>query len=109
MFGSVTSAHEASHISIFLFAGFETTSSTLSRILHVLSLDDRIQSRLRHEIRKAKQDYATFQNETEASDRQVRWEDVQLPHDILMSLPYLDAILKEDLRMYPPVAEFARV
>lgn len=95
--------------STLLFAGFETTSTTLSRILHVLALDDDLQSRLRSEIRRTKQQYATFQSETEASDREVRWEDVELPYDILMGMPYLDAILRETLRAYPPVTQMGRV
>ncbi|THH27655.1 hypothetical protein EUX98_g6535 [Antrodiella citrinella] len=97
-----------SQMSGLLFAGFETTSSTLSRILHTLALDDYVQSRLRTEIKVAKQHYATFQSEIEP-DREVRWEDVELPYDILMGMPYLDAILREILRLYPPAGEVGRV
>lgn len=37
------------------------------------------------------------------------WEDVSLSYDDLMALPYLDALLRETLRVYPPSSVHFRV
>ncbi|TCD65829.1 cytochrome P450-dit2 [Steccherinum ochraceum] len=89
-----------SQIAMLLFAGFESTSGVISRLLHIFSLDDRVQCRLRSEIRRAKQDHAGVST---------GWEEVELPFDVLFSLPYLDAIYRESLRLYPAVAALSRV
>ncbi|KAH8086002.1 cytochrome P450 [Cristinia sonorae] len=113
-----STAHEAERLSdgeilaqmsTFLFAGFDTTTDTLNQILYTLALDDHLQARLRGEIRKAKQEYATFQAELEEDDSDVSWENVELPYDVLLGLPLLDAVFHETLRMYPPVTEITRV
>ena len=62
----------------------DTTSSALSRILDLLSRNPDTQERLRREFAEAKE-----QNGGE-----------DLPYDILVSLPYLDAICRETMRMY---------
>ncbi|KAH6919090.1 cytochrome P450 [Coprinopsis sp. MPI-PUGE-AT-0042] len=71
-------------ISTFTFAGMDTTSSALGRLLWLLSEKQDVQDRLRAEIREAKEQYG------------------QLSYDELMALPYLDAVCRETLRMYPP-------
>ncbi|KAH6900991.1 cytochrome P450 [Coprinopsis sp. MPI-PUGE-AT-0042] len=71
-------------ISSFTFAGMDTTSSALARVLFLLSKKQDVQDRLRDEIREAKEQYG------------------QLTYDQLMALPYLDAVCRETLRMYPP-------
>jgi len=73
-------------VSTFIFAAMDTTSSALSRILHILSERPKEQEKLRKEIINARQG---------AGD---------LSHDELVSLPYLDAVCKETLRLYPPVS-----
>ncbi|KAH6909132.1 cytochrome P450 [Coprinopsis sp. MPI-PUGE-AT-0042] len=72
-------------ISTFAFAGMDTTSGSMARLLWVLSNDQKAQDRLRSEIRQAKEDYRT------------------LNYDEIMGLPYLDAVCRETLRLYPPV------
>ena len=67
------------HISTFLLAGTDTTGSTMSRILHLLSENPQIQGRLREELSTA-----------------------EFNHDTLMGLPFLDAVVKETLRVYVP-------
>ena len=73
--------------STFTFAGQDTTSHALSRALHLLSLHQEVQTKLRNEI---------------ISARKAR-EGQDLDYDTLMGLPYLDAFCRETLRVYPPV------
>jgi cytochrome P450 len=61
-------------------AAHETTSHALARIFHLLALDLEAQSRLRQEITEAR---------TEGD----------LTYDKLMALPYLDAVVRESMRL----------
>ncbi|SGY30035.1 BQ5605_C002g01109 [Microbotryum silenes-dioicae] len=79
-------------IATFLFAGNETTSTTLSWLLHYLSLHPSIQVRTRQEIRHARAN--AFQ---EHGREELNAED-------LNGLTYLDAVVREVLRLEPPVA-----
>ena len=63
-----------------LFAGHETTAGTLSRILHQMAILPDQQERLRKEVSEARAKHG------------------DLDFDMLMQLPYLDAICKETLR-----------
>ncbi|KAL0945522.1 hypothetical protein HGRIS_001004 [Hohenbuehelia grisea] len=69
----------------------DTTSAALSRTLHVLATHHDMQNRLRSEIIEAKRGCGG-----------------DLPYDELVSLPYLDAICREILRLYPPVSTLTR-
>jgi len=71
-------------IATLIFAATDTTSSALSRVFHLLALHQDVQHELRREIRNA----------TSEGD---------LSYDKLMALPYLEAICKETLRLYPPL------
>lgn len=61
----------------------DTTSNALTRTLHLLAEHPRVQDQLRQELRDAKE-----QNGGE-----------DLPYGTLVSLPYLDAICRETLRL----------
>lgn len=78
-----------STIGTLVFAGQDTTSVALSRILHTLALDQERQQKLRQELQQS------------------------LSHDYLfkdlMDLQYLDAVCKETLRVYSPVTQLHRV
>jgi cytochrome P450 len=65
-----------------MFAAMDTTSSALARILHLLSIHQDVQSKLRAEFREA---HENFGDEPD--------------HDQLVGLPYLDAICRETLRL----------
>jgi cytochrome P450 len=65
----------------FLVAATDTTSSALSRVLHLLSLHPDVQDKLRKELKEAFED-----NE-------------ELTYDQLVSLPYLEAVCRESLRL----------
>ena len=75
----------ASSRSTFIFAGMDTTSNALARILDLLAKHPDVQDKLRAEILEA-----------------VREHGPELPHDVLTELPYLDAVCRETLRLYVP-------
>ncbi|THU81238.1 cytochrome P450 [Dendrothele bispora CBS 962.96] len=77
-------------MSVFIFAAMDTTSGALARILHLLSARPEVQEKLRQELLEA---------------RQVNKD---IPYDVLVSLPYLDAICRETLRLFPPVTHIFR-
>ncbi|XP_065080063.1 probable cytochrome P450 6a14 [Ochlerotatus camptorhynchus] len=71
---------------VFFAAGFETSSTTMNFCLYELALAEDIQDRLREEI-----------NEVLGEN------DGQLTYDALMKMDYLDRVLNETLRKYPPL------
>ena len=79
----------------FLLAGHETTSTLLTWTLHRLSTRPDVQSRLRDEIRGARDQIA----------RDGRGE---FEADELNALPYLDAVTREVSRLDPPVSMTVR-
>ncbi|KAF8910661.1 cytochrome P450 [Gymnopilus junonius] len=82
-----------SQILTLTFAATDTTSSALSRTIHLLAQNKDVQDKLRQEISGARKNNAG-----------------QDPgYDELDSLPYLDAICKETLRLYPPFPILNRV
>ncbi|KAG5653018.1 hypothetical protein H0H81_002711 [Sphagnurus paluster] len=66
----------------FTFAGTDTTSNGLSCILHLLSTRPRVQDRLRLEVTEAISAFGE-----------------NISHDELVSLPFLDAVCRETLRL----------
>ena len=85
--GGLTDEEIVANIIIILDAGFGTTSATLSFATYSLATNSHIQERVREEIRHA------LANSKSG----------ELDYDILNNLPYLDAVISETLRMYPPV------
>ncbi|KAF8969648.1 cytochrome P450 [Flammula alnicola] len=83
---SLTRDELLAQMSTLMFAAMDTTSSALTRLLYLLATHQDVQDKLRKEIKEAK--------ETEGGD---------LPYDKLVSLPYLDAICRETLRLHAPV------
>ncbi|XP_063988931.1 cytochrome P450 6k1-like [Diachasmimorpha longicaudata] len=71
---------------LFFVAGFETSSSTMSFALYELAVKPEIQNRLRREI-------------TDAIER----NGGRITYDLIMQLPYLDMVVSETLRKYPPL------
>ncbi|KAJ7452965.1 cytochrome P450 [Mycena galericulata] len=85
----LTDAELLAQTSAIIFAAMDTTSSGLCRVFHVLASLPDIQERLRTEIIDAFAD---------------KDSDDHLDHDQVVELPYLDSVLRETLRLYPPVA-----
>ncbi|GLB40230.1 putative cytochrome P450 family protein [Lyophyllum shimeji] len=77
-------------MSTLTFAAMDTTSVALSRTLHMLATHPKVQEKLRQEILSARR---------EGSD---------LSYDEVSTLPFLDAVCRETLRMYPPFPNILR-
>jgi len=77
-----------SQIPTFLIAGHETTSVTMSWALYALTQNKHVQTKLRQEISDVSTDNPTM--------------------DDLNGLPYLDAVVRETLRLYPAVPAVIR-
>ncbi|KAF5327790.1 hypothetical protein D9619_004946 [Psilocybe cf. subviscida] len=80
-------------ITAVTFAATDTTSNTISRILCLLADHKDIQLRLRTEIREARRAN----------------HDHDLEYEELLALPLLDAVVKETLRVFPPVTNLSRI
>lgn len=74
-----------------LFAGQDTSAATLSWTLHLLSLYPNIQEKLAHEVR------SIISTSTDGS--------VYVSKTLVSKMTYLDAVIKESMRLYP-VAPF---
>jgi len=73
---------------LFLLAGYETTASTLSYLLHELSLNPECQQKLYEEIMSY---------------------DGNIDYDSIAKMQYLDACISETLRMYSPLVVTSRI
>ncbi|XP_051017152.1 cytochrome P450 3A9 [Acomys russatus] len=76
---------------IFIFAGYETTSSALSFVTYLLALHPDVQKKLQDEID------AALPNKAPAT------------YDALVQMEYLDMVLNETLRLYPIAGRLERV
>ncbi|KAF8193953.1 cytochrome P450 [Mycena galopus ATCC 62051] len=81
----LSEAELTGQMTVMIFGAQDTSSSALSRIMYMLSLRPDIQQNIRREIRAA-----------QTSDHPLNLDEVS-------SFPWLDAVLKETLRLYPPV------
>ncbi|XP_057604859.1 cytochrome P450 3A12-like isoform X2 [Hippopotamus amphibius kiboko] len=76
---------------IFIFAGYETTSSSLSFLIYELATHPDVQQKLQEEID------ATFPNKAPPT------------YDGLAQMDYLDMVLNESLRLFPIIGRLERV
>ncbi|KAI0635838.1 cytochrome P450 [Trametes polyzona] len=74
-------------MSTFILAGVDTTSNSLARILHLLSIHQDVQDKLRAELVEAQEQYGD-----------------KMPYNELSQLPYMDAVCRETMRLYSPVS-----
>ncbi|KRT84488.1 cytochrome P450 [Oryctes borbonicus] len=77
---------------VFFIAGFETSSTTMTFCLHELAFNQDIQEKVREEIREA-----------------YKKNDGHLTYDAVMEMKYMDKVIDETLRKYPPVGLLNRV
>uniref|UniRef100_UPI00398E8197 cytochrome P450 3A30-like n=1 Tax=Pristiophorus japonicus TaxID=55135 RepID=UPI00398E8197 len=76
---------------IFIFAGFDTTSNTLSYVAYNLATHPDVQKKLQQEIDEA------FPNKAPPT------------YEAVMQLEYLEMVISETLRLYPPAPRIDRV
>nr|BAK09473.1 cytochrome P450 [Postia placenta] len=95
----LTESELLGQMNTIIFAGFETTAIATSRLLYLLASRPDAQARLCREVRAAKMAHV---------GDSARWQDVNLSYDVLMGLPYLDALVRETLRVYPPTSILSR-
>ncbi|XP_050069632.1 probable cytochrome P450 6a14 isoform X2 [Anopheles maculipalpis] len=88
----MTQTELAAQAFVFFLAGFETSSTTQSFCLYELAKNPDIQERLRQEINQA-----------------INENGGQVTYDVAMSIQYLDNVINETLRKYPPVESLNRV
>lgn len=93
----MTDEEVLSQMPTFLAAGHDTTSTTLQWVLYALSQNPNVQSRLRSELRTV---VVPNTYSTEPLDKATL--------NALNSLPYLDAVIRETLRLYSPVSGISR-
>ncbi|XP_035224205.1 cytochrome P450 3A8-like [Stegodyphus dumicola] len=74
---------------LFLLAGYETTSTALAFLTHLLLHHPEVQNKVREEI-----------NQHLDSDKDT------LSYETVQKLQYLDSVICEGLRLYPPVYNF---
>ncbi|KAF5304863.1 hypothetical protein FQR65_LT07880 [Abscondita terminalis] len=82
----------AAHVFIFFAAGYETTSITLTFCLYELSINNNLQNKLRQEI-----------------DQVLEKHNGEVNYEALMDMKYMDQIVNETLRKYPPLLYITRV
>ncbi|KAK7045350.1 hypothetical protein VNI00_007599 [Paramarasmius palmivorus] len=75
---------------ILINAATDTTSTALSQTLQLLATHPDVQRRLREEVDEA-------------------FQDGDASYERLVSLPLLDAICRETLRLYPPISKLVRI
>lgn len=96
-------------ISTFLFAGSDTSSLALTWTLQLLSEYPDVQNRLRCEIRGSCQMSNDIKDMLVAEDLST----LDLPYTEIFktidSLPYLDNVIRESLRLVPPIHSSLRV
>jgi hypothetical protein len=82
-----------------LFAGQDTSAATLSWTLHLLSLYPKVQDTLAQEIQ------SVLNEEIGAAKPNDTMKPLYVNKKMISKLPYLDAVIKESMRLYP-VAPF---
>ncbi|KAK7680834.1 hypothetical protein QCA50_016144 [Cerrena zonata] len=78
-------------MSLLLFAATDTTTTALTTIIQMLAKHQDIQTKLREELLEVHQNYGE-----------------ELPYDELSALPLLDAVVRETLRVFPPLGTLIR-
>jgi cytochrome P450 family 6 len=81
----------AAQVFVFFFGGFETSSTTITFCLYELAMHQDIQDRLRREI-----------------DVELQKHDGKLTYEGIQEMEYLDKVVSETLRKYPPSPRLIR-
>ncbi|KAG2345549.1 cytochrome P450 [Suillus weaverae] len=93
-------------MNVMIFAGLETTTAAVARVLYMLAKHPHVQQQLREEICDAMTAHQAL--EGDHSHTKDSFGSVRLPYDSLTNLPFLDAVVRETLRLYPSLPVLAR-
>ncbi|TYJ59076.1 hypothetical protein B9479_000065 [Cryptococcus floricola] len=85
-------------VNTFMLAGYETTSTALCWCIYSLAKHQETQERLRQELLEISEQQPDMQVVAFGS-----WALLMVTSDTLNALPYLDAVIKESLRVSAPV------
>ncbi|KAI8976724.1 cytochrome P450 [Trametes punicea] len=98
-------------ISTFLAAGHETSSSSLTWMLYALACNPAVQAKLRAELRSlpVPPDPSSCSSSQSPLDDRFPAESRPMFFERIMQLPYLDAVVREGLRLYAPISTTMRV
>ena len=91
-FPALTTGQITGQSIVFLLAGFETTSNTLSSLTYHLAKNPDVQETLVEEV-----------------DDVLEAHGGRLDHESITDMPYLEACIKEALRIFPPVSRNDRM
>ena len=98
----ITNTELLSNVNTFFFAGSDTTSLALTWILYLLAASPKIQDRLRSELQTLKESLSTLPS----YDERDGWQEIWTTLD---NHPYLNNVIREALRIIPPVQSSIRV
>ncbi|KAG0694815.1 cytochrome P450 [Suillus ampliporus] len=102
----LTDAELLGQINVMTFAGVDTTTAAVARALYMLAKHPRVQEQLRAEICDAVTSYEAA--DVDHLHAKYEGESARLSYDALMSLPLLDAVVRETLRLYPSLPVLSR-
>ncbi|KAG1802771.1 cytochrome P450 [Suillus plorans] len=102
----LTDAELLGQMNVMVFAGLDTTTSALSRCIYLLAKNPLAQARLRSEIRDAIKSASHAQEGSSFSEHDNPL--LRLSYDALINLPFLDAVVRETLRLYPSLPHMGR-
>ncbi|KYN29650.1 Cytochrome P450 9e2 [Trachymyrmex cornetzi] len=77
---------------IFFLGGFETSSTAMSFIAHEIAANPEVQTKLQQEI-----------------DKVLKESHEEVSYQAISQLEYLDAVMNEALRLYPPIGFLERI
>uniref|UniRef100_A0A182K0X8 Cytochrome P450 n=1 Tax=Anopheles christyi TaxID=43041 RepID=A0A182K0X8_9DIPT len=89
---SLTFEEVAAQAFVFFFGGFETSTTTLTCALHLLSKHPKAQRKARKCVRSTLVKHGN-----------------ELTYDAIMEMDYIECVINETLRLYPPVASIHRM
>ncbi|XP_055386051.1 cytochrome P450 6a9-like [Condylostylus longicornis] len=87
----ITIEEIAAQVFLFFLAGFETSSSTLGFLLYEIAQNHEIQNKMRSEINEVLKDF-----------------NGDFTYEAMTKLNYMDQVISETLRKYPPVVNLLR-